>query len=145
MKGAIVLSFVFIGVWFVACSKSSSPSDPPINPIDSDPNESVIDSTVNGTTVSYLVSQRFRLELILQFDAGYQWDYTMSDTNAVCLDSTSYRPASGNYNQVGGAAIESFHFRAIHAGTCNLRLFEHRGWESNIAPIDTVSFVVAVS
>jgi predicted secreted protein len=137
MKNHIWIAFVT--VCFIACSKSSTPTNPPVNQ-----NESVIDSTVNGSTVKYSVGERFRLDLIVHVDAGFQWDYTMSDTNAVCVDSTTYRPFNPDSIRPGAAAIQAFHFRAFHTGTCSVRLIEHQPWEPNVAPIDTVSFAVKV-
>jgi predicted secreted protein len=60
------------------------------------------------------------------------------------LDSTNYRPKSGNWNQDGGITIETFYFTALEKGFCKVNLFEHRVWEVNIPPINTFQLNVNV-
>ncbi len=123
---------LLIVLLFTSCSESSSPSEPKL------------DSLINGRNVSYASNQRFVLELDLQADAGYQWDYSISDTDVVRIDSTSYRPKSGNWNQVGGVTIETFYFRTMRSGKSIVEMIEHRGWEPNVPPIETLKFTVLV-
>ena len=137
---ASVCILSLLSLMLVACSNSTPPSGPA-----PDSEEVMIDSTANGTTISYPVDERFCLELLLSADAGFQWDYTLSDTSVVCIDSTCCRPASGDWNQVGGYTIESFHFRTIHSGLCSVHLIEHQAWIPEVPPIHTCSFTVAVN
>jgi predicted secreted protein len=135
-----IICFPFITVFlFLSCSKSSSPNEP-----NSDSSELNLDSTINGTTITYPSNQRFSLELDLNADVGYQWDYSISDTNVVRIDSTSYRPKSGNWNQEGGLTVENFHFHTMHYGRCDIKLIQHRVWLPNVPPIDTLRFSVLV-
>ena len=106
--------------------------------------ENQFDSSINGTSIRANKNQQFILELELNADAGYRWDYSISDASVVRIDSTKYRPKSGDWNQVGGVTIETFYFCGIKKGNCIVNLFEHRAWESNIAPITTVHFNVIV-
>ena len=107
--------------------------------------ENQFDSSINGTSIRANKNQQFILELELNADAGYRWDYSISDASVVRIDSTKYRPKSGDWNQVGGVTIETFYFCGIKKGNCIVNLFEHRAWESNIAPITTVHFNVIVN
>jgi len=106
--------------------------------------EPLLDASVNGTSVTYALTQSFSLELDLNADAGYQWFYSASDTTVIHVDGTEYRPKSGNWNQVGGLTVETFHFRATKPGRCSISLYERRGWLPNVAPIDSVRFGVVV-
>ena len=107
--------------------------------------ENQFDSSINGTSIRVNKNQQFILELELNADAGYRWDYSISDASVVRIDSTNYRPKSGDWNQVGGVTIETFYFCGIKKGNCIVNLFEHRAWESNIAPITIVHFNVIVN
>ena len=106
--------------------------------------ENQFDSSINGKNVSINKNHQFILELDLNADAGYQWDYSMTDTSVIRIDSTNYRPKSGNWNQVSGVTIETFYFCGIKKGNCIVNLFEHRVWESNIEPINNIQFNVIV-
>jgi len=103
-----------------------------------------LDSSVSGKTVAYAPNQSFLLELDLNADAGYSWYYTISNTTVIHLDSTSYRPKSGNWNQVGGMTVETFYFQATKTGECSVALDERQGWLPNVPPIHSVRFGVIV-
>ena len=103
-----------------------------------------LDSSVNGKTVAYAPNQSFLLELDLNADAGYTWYHTFSDTTVIHLDSTRYRPKSGNWNLVGGMTVETFYFRATKTGKCSIALDERQGWLPNVPPINSVRFTVVV-
>jgi predicted secreted protein len=106
--------------------------------------ENQFDSSINGKIIRINKYHQFTLELDLNADAGYQWDYSMTDTSVVRIDSTNYRPKSGNWNQIGGVSIETFYFCGIKKGNCRVKLFEHQAWESNIAPINTIQFNIII-
>ena len=119
-------------ILFLDCSDSSMPT------------QTQLDSSINGKNVVYTSHQRFSLELDLAADAGYQWDYTISDTTVVRVDSTRYRPKSGNWNQDGGLTVETFYLCTKNAGKSTIGLIEHRGWEKDVPPIAVVRFNVSV-
>lgn len=102
------------------------------------------DSSINGKSISINKNHQFILELDLNADAGYCWDYTINDMTVLRIDSTSYRSKSGNSNQDGGVTIETFYFCGIERGNCKVNLFEHRVWESNVEPINNIQFNVIV-
>jgi predicted secreted protein len=101
-------------------------------------------STIKGKTVSYQMNQKFMLQLDLYADAGYQWKYAIGDTNIVRIDSTSYAPKSGNWNQTGGVTTETFFFRTLNAGQSIVTLIERQPWLPNVRPIDSLAFTVVV-
>ena len=116
----------------VSCSHSSSPTEP------------TWDSSINAKSVTYPRNQKFSLQLVLSADAGYQWNITMSDTTVLRVDSTSYRPKSGNQNQVGGLTIETFYFCTLNVGRSLINLAERRNWEQGKPAIDSLAFSVTV-
>ena len=103
-----------------------------------------LNSAVNGKTIACVLNQTFSLELDLNADAGYQWDHSISDTSILRLDSTNYRPKSGDKFVDGGLTVEAFYFRTMSAGQCTVDLIQRRGWESDIPPIETVRFWAVV-
>ncbi|HEY9165679.1 MAG TPA: protease inhibitor I42 family protein [Candidatus Kryptonia bacterium] len=133
MRYTLIVSVLLIT--FVGCNKSGNSLSP---------TEPKLDSTISGKTLAYSTNQRFLLELDLSADAGYQWDYSVSDSIVARIDSTNYRPKSGNWNQVGGLTVESFFFRTMKPGTCLVVMVEHRGWEPNVPPIDSLKFFISV-
>jgi predicted secreted protein len=108
------------------------------------PTEVKIDSTINGKNITIITNQKFALELDLNADAGYQWNYSISDTEVVRIDSVSFKPKSGNWNQDGGVTVETFYFVGKRTGQCLIGLIEHRVWEKDAPPISTVQFSVIV-
>jgi predicted secreted protein len=119
-------------------------SDLGVNGVFLPPVGTPLTSSVNGTELTCLHNQRFSLELDLSADAGYHWDHSISDPSVLILDSTAYRPRSGNWNQVGGITVETFYFRAAGPGMCTVELSQRRRWEPNVPPIQTVRFFVFV-
>jgi predicted secreted protein len=127
--------FIFIMSFILGnCSQPSSPVD------------YKLDSSINGKTVSYFRNQKFTLQLDLHADGGYQWDYSISDTNVVRIDSTCFAPKSGNPNQIGGITIETFFFCTLQKGQSVINLIEQRIWEPpEVPPINSLSFTVIVT
>jgi len=128
-------SFIFILSFVLAnCSQPSSPID------------LTLDSSVSGKTVSYPLNSNFTLKLDLNADAGYQWDYSITDTNIVKIDSTCNAPKSGNPDQIGGVTIETFYFSTMKTGLSKISLVEHHPWDTDeIQPINSISFTVRVT
>lgn len=108
------------------------------------PTEVRLDSSINGKNITVNTNSKFTMELNLNADAGYQWDYFLSNTSVLKVDSINYRPKSGNWNQVGGITVETFYFCSKRTGQCKINLIEHRVWENNVPPINTVQFNVIV-
>ena len=126
-------SYSFLSFVLGNCSQPSSPID------------QTLDSSVNGRTVSYPLNSNFTLTLDLNADAGYQWDYSITDTNIVKIDSTCYAPKSGNPDQIGGVTIETFYFGTMKTGQSKVSLVERHPWDSDeIQPNNSISFTVRV-
>jgi predicted secreted protein len=108
------------------------------------PTEVQYDSSINGKIITIIPGYVYALELDLNADAGYQWDYSISNAAVIEMDSTSYRPKSGNRNQCGGLTVETFYFRGKRSGLCFVRLIEHQVWEKDVPPINTIQFSINV-
>jgi predicted secreted protein len=131
MKKYYLLFLIIISLLF-GCSDSSIPT------------EAQLDSSINGKNITVNTNSKFAMELDLNADGGYIWDYSLSDASVIKVDSTSYKPKSGNWDQVGGLTVETFYFCSKKTGQCKVNLIEHRGWESDVSPINTVQFNVIV-
>lgn len=125
-------------ILFFGCSDQGVNSDSPA------PLGAPFTSSINGKYVACFPNQCFSLELDLNADGGYQWDLTIGDTSILRLDSTRYRPKSGNWSIEGGLTVETFYFRALHAGQSAIDLGERQEWMKDVPPISTVRFVVMV-
>ena len=125
----IITVLVLLG----GCSGPSGPIDP------------MFDSTIGGTILHYSTNQSFVLELDVAADGGYLWDYSISDTNVVRIDSTGYRPKSGNWDMEGGVTIETFYFRTLRSGISIVEMAERRPWMRLDPPIDSLRFIVLVN
>jgi predicted secreted protein len=103
-----------------------------------------LDETVNGMTLSYGSNQKFRLCLDSWADAGYQWDYTLSDSNVANVDgAVTYR--SNSPGVPGGLATATVVIHTGRSGDCKISLFEHQQWMKDVAPRKTVTFTVVVA
>jgi len=131
MKGLQLFS-VLLACSMSSCTQPSSPEEPDL------------DASINDKTVYFRQSERFTLKLDLSADAGYEWEYSISDTHAVRIDSISFAPKSGNWNQVGGTTVETFFFCAAHMGRSVIDLQERRRWEQSVPAIRVIRFTVLV-
>jgi len=108
------------------------------------PIQTKLDSSVKGKSIQVLRNQQLLLDLDVHSDGGYQWECQISDTNIIKKDSTHVASKNSDKNVVGGLAVETFYFSSNKQGECIINLIEHRGWEQNIPPINTVQFHVVV-
>jgi predicted secreted protein len=129
---------VVLMIFFFGCS------DHGVNLESPGPSGTPLTSAINGKNVACSPNQCFSLELDLNADGGYQWDHNISDTSILRLDSTNYRPKSGNWSIVGGLTVQTFYFRAVHPGQSTIDLAERQEWMKDVPPINTVRFAVIV-
>jgi predicted secreted protein len=102
-----------------------------------------LNETVNGTTLSYGSNQRFKLLLDSWIDAGYQWDYALSDSTVAMVEgAVTYR--SNNPGVPGGLATAIVVVRTGCSGDCTISLFEHQRWMKDVPPRKTVTFTIVV-
>lgn len=129
IRGYVTLAL--LALFFAGCSRASGPT------------QVQLDSSVNGRTISAIPGDALSLQLNLNADGGYQWNYQISDSTIVTTGSppTFEVPENG----VGGITVETFHFRVLREGRCTMTFEELRGWEQGVAPISTVEFLVVAN
>jgi len=101
------------------------------------PNSDIMEQNI---TVS--ANQSFSFELEVCSVCGYQWNYSISDTSVLQIDSLKYKPKSENLEEIGGITIETFYFTAKTKGFCTINLAEVRNWEVETEPINSVRYFV---
>jgi len=102
-----------------------------------------LDAAVDGRTFQYQQDQRFTLALDSYADAGYMWDWDISDTLVVSTDGNpTYK--SNNPDLCGGLCTATFRFYTKIAGYCVVTLIEHQRWMKNDPPLHVVRFSIVV-
>jgi predicted secreted protein len=110
-----------------------------------EPGSSIFDDTINGRSLWYPSGGTFDVVLEENFDAGYMWEYELSDSTVIRVDSmtSKYTPLPPP-RPVGGSAIVTMHFSATRRGQCGVYLFEHQPWMKNVPPHRVVRFLIVV-
>ena len=135
MKTMCLLSILVILACF-GCSHPTQPIEQTGTPLD---------ASVNGKRVIYPDGQSFVLDLDLNADAGYTWDYTISEPAVVMLNHTpTTRQKDSGPVVPGGMAVETFYFRTAGYGESTVILIEHQAWLKDVPPLVTVEFTVVV-
>ena len=127
-----ILFTLFVIFFLSGCSDSTAP------------NEISLDSSVDGKYVFVNAKNKFTLELDVSADAGYRWDYTISNEKIVEVDSVCFRPKYSDEIIPGGTTIQTIYFNAIRPGRSKIYLYEHQPWEKDTPPIKTITFNVRV-
>jgi len=102
-----------------------------------------LDETVNGLTLSYGSHQRLKLCLDSWADAGYQWDYSLSNSSVAFVEGkVTYR--QNNPDVDGGLSTATAIICTRRSGECKITFIEHQSWIKNVPPRKTVTFTVVV-
>jgi hypothetical protein len=103
-----------------------------------------LDETVNGMTLSYGSNQRFKLCLDSWADAGYQWEYSLSDSSVAFVEGkVTYR--QNNPDVAGGLSTATAVLCTGRTGRCRVTFIEHQIWMKDNPPRKTVTFTIVVS
>jgi hypothetical protein len=107
---------------------------------------SILDETVNGRSLWYPSGGTFDVVLEENVDAGLEWEYELSDSTVIRVDSVTYKytPLPPPPIPVGGSAIKTIHFSTARRGQCGVYLFEHQPWMKNVPPHRVVRFLIVV-
>jgi inhibitor of cysteine peptidase len=106
-----------------------------------------LDAMADGTTQQLKKGEVMAISLESNPSTGYSWYATISDPAVlVQMGDPQYQaPASNSGTQVVGAAgTQTFFFQAAETGTTTLTLDYKRGFETNVAPEQTVVITVEV-
>ena len=102
-----------------------------------------LNENVDGKTLSCGSNQRLKLLLDSWIDAGYLWDYALSDSTVAFVEgAVTYR--SNNPGVPGGLATATVIIRTGRSGNCTISLFEHQRWMKDVSPRKTVTFTIVV-
>jgi predicted secreted protein len=128
----MVKYFLLLSITIISCSDSRLIT------------EAEVDASVNGKRVEISINQKLTLKLDVHADGGYMWNCEVYDTSVVVQDSINYKPKNISKNIVGGLSVAAFYFTGRKAGQTEIKLIEYRSWEKDIAPINTIQFLVIV-
>lgn len=106
-----------------------------------------LDDSANGTTQQLTVGKVMAITLESNPSTGYGWFATSSNPDVVAQigDAQYQEPQSSSSTPVMGAAgTETLAFQAFKAGSATLTLDYKRGWETNVAPEQTITITVEV-
>jgi predicted secreted protein len=107
---------------------------------------STLDETINGRSLWYPPGGTFAIVLEEEADAGFVWEYALSDSTVIRVDSVTYKKYTPLPPPVpvGGSATKTIHFSATRRGQCEVYLYEHQPWMKNVPPWRVVRFSVFV-
>ena len=99
----------------------------------------------SGREIHVAVGQLLLLELPANHTAGYSWRQPAVTNSVLELVGTpSYMHKSSATIMVGRRGLELWRYRAVKPGKENLTLEYGRPWETNSAPVEVVTFKIAV-
>ena len=105
--------------------------------------EVVITAKNNGQTLRIPVGGTLVVRLAANPTTGYDWTPASVAAPVVNLVGTSFTSA-GAPGMTGAGGTDTFHFRAVKPGEEVLKLNYARSWETNVPPVQTVSFTIKV-
>lgn len=100
-----------------------------------------VDESYDGQEYSLKVGNSFTLRLNSNPTTGYRWTASYDD-KVLALIGSDYQP-DGNGNLVGQGGQDIWRFKALQAGTTELKMTYSRPWES-AAPAKTFTLQVVV-
>ena len=105
-----------------------------------------LDASADGSTQQLKKGEVMSVTLESNPSTGYSWFVTISDQNVIIqMAETENQEASPSTTPVLGAPEKkTFFFQAIEAGQAAITLDYQRGWETGIAPEQTINILVEV-
>lgn len=105
-----------------------------------------LDASADGSTQQLKKGEVMSVTLEANPSTGYSWFATISDQNVIIqMAEPEYEEASPSTTPVVGAAGKmTFLFQAVDAGQASITLDYKRGWETDVAPEQTITITVQV-
>ncbi len=105
-----------------------------------------LDASASGSTQHLKKGEVLSISLESNASTGYAWTAKISDTAVVVqMGEPEYtEPTATGTPLVGAPGTQTFFFQAVEAGTATISLDYARSFETNVAPAQTVSFIVEV-
>jgi inhibitor of cysteine peptidase len=89
-----------------------------------------IDKTSNGHEVEVGRGESFEVTLDENPTTGYRWRLVPPSASSLEIQEDSFVPSGGAH---GAGGYRKWRFRAIGAGSSELKLERKRGWEDSVA------------
>jgi inhibitor of cysteine peptidase len=129
-------------------SETISPANQQLLPIISGNTANLqLDASADGTTQQLKVGEVMAITLESNPSTGYGWFATSSNPDIIAQngDAQYQEPQSSSTAPVVGAAgTETLYFQAMKAGNATLTLDYKRGWETDVAPEETITITMQV-
>lgn len=103
----------------------------------------VIDAHADGET-RMRRGQILAIELDSNASTGYAWEIVEDGSPVLEPAPVPARAAPAVAPMPGAGGTSRWRFRAVQAGTANLRLVYRRSWEKDVEPVRTASYRVVV-
>ena len=103
----------------------------------------VIDAHADGET-RLRRGQILAIELDSNASTGYAWEIVEDGSPVLEPAPVPARAAPAVAPMPGAGGTSRWRFRAVQAGTANLRLVYRRSWEKDVEPVRTASYRVVV-
>ena len=103
----------------------------------------VIDAHAEGET-RLRRGQILAIELDSNASTGYAWEIVEDGSPVLEPAPVPARAAPAVAPMPGAGGTSRWRFRAVQAGTANLRLVYRRSWEKDVEPVRTASYRVVV-
>ncbi|MBN1919027.1 MAG: protease inhibitor I42 family protein [Verrucomicrobia bacterium] len=98
-----------------------------------------------GEAVTLKVGQTLEIRLESNPTTGFGWEVLEIDPAVVEQEGeTVYEASKTDGHTVGSGGWETFTFKAVEAGTVELKLVYRRSWEVDVAPEKTFTVTVTV-
>jgi inhibitor of cysteine peptidase len=101
-----------------------------------------VDSSMNGSSVTFEQGQQMVLKLTSNPTTGYDWEITGLDTSI--LQQTGEVDYKSDSMLIGSGGTDTWTFKAVGSGNTHLTLVYHRSWEKDIQPLETFELDIEV-
>lgn len=105
-----------------------------------------LDASANGSTQQLKKGEVISISLESNPSTGYSWYASISNKDVLMqMGEPEYQaPAESSTPMVGAPGTQTFYYQAASTGTATLTLEYKRGWETDVAPVQTVAITVEV-
>jgi inhibitor of cysteine peptidase len=104
-----------------------------------------LDASASGSTQQLKKSEVISITLESNPSTGYAWYASISDTNIIVqMGEPEYTEPNSSTPLVGAAGTQTFFFQGVDKGTATITLDYKRGWETDVAPVQTITIIVEV-
>ena len=106
----------------------------------------VYDARSDGQAIDLQVGDTFEVALPENPTTGFCWEVTEGPGDVIEQEGEpQYAPDRSNPLLIGAGGIVTFRFKAVAAGTAELKLEYHRKWETETPPVKVFHLTANVS